>query len=240
MQASDVSRTWSESAATGAARCCTQRDVRDVSDERFPHRVIKGGSHLCAPNYCLRYRVADRRGEEIDTYDRATWAFAASYAGARADGRHRSARVGGSRPSGLGCYLTELVWLRATEGRPARMSPRRPLGGCCPEMMPPQDWRAAASGGTVHAARHARGLRVFGTSRHVVAAGTSAARCYSPRRWSRCTRQSSSVYAIDERRWCSAAGGAVRARGGARLGLIAQFLSRACDRGIRVRARRSS
>ena len=30
-------------------------------------RVIKGGSHLCAPNYCLRYRPAARQGETIDT-----------------------------------------------------------------------------------------------------------------------------------------------------------------------------
>ena len=30
-------------------------------------RVIKGGSHLCAPSYCLRYRPAARQGEAIDT-----------------------------------------------------------------------------------------------------------------------------------------------------------------------------
>ena len=35
--------------------------------DRFPNRVIKGGSHLCAPNYCLRYRPAARQGEAIDT-----------------------------------------------------------------------------------------------------------------------------------------------------------------------------
>ena len=35
--------------------------------ERFPRRVIKGGSHLCAPNYCLRYRPAARQGETVDT-----------------------------------------------------------------------------------------------------------------------------------------------------------------------------
>jgi formylglycine-generating enzyme len=35
--------------------------------ESFPRRVIKGGSHLCAPNYCLRYRPAARQGETIDT-----------------------------------------------------------------------------------------------------------------------------------------------------------------------------
>jgi formylglycine-generating enzyme required for sulfatase activity len=33
----------------------------------LPRRVIKGGSHLCAPNYCLRYRPAARQGEAIDT-----------------------------------------------------------------------------------------------------------------------------------------------------------------------------
>jgi formylglycine-generating enzyme required for sulfatase activity len=35
--------------------------------EGIPRRVIKGGSHLCAPSYCLRYRPAARQGEAIDT-----------------------------------------------------------------------------------------------------------------------------------------------------------------------------
>jgi formylglycine-generating enzyme len=35
--------------------------------ERFPRKVIKGGSHLCAPNYCLRYRPAARQSETVDT-----------------------------------------------------------------------------------------------------------------------------------------------------------------------------
>jgi sulfatase modifying factor 1 len=30
-------------------------------------RVVKGGSHLCAPNYCLRYRPAARQGQPVDT-----------------------------------------------------------------------------------------------------------------------------------------------------------------------------
>jgi formylglycine-generating enzyme required for sulfatase activity len=29
--------------------------------------VIKGGSHLCAPEYCLRYRPAARQGEALDS-----------------------------------------------------------------------------------------------------------------------------------------------------------------------------
>ena len=34
---------------------------------RIPRRVTKGGSHLCAPSYCLRYRPAARQGEAVDT-----------------------------------------------------------------------------------------------------------------------------------------------------------------------------
>ena len=34
---------------------------------RIPQRVLKGGSHLCAPNYCLRYRPAARRPQMVDT-----------------------------------------------------------------------------------------------------------------------------------------------------------------------------
>ena len=33
----------------------------------IPRRVVKGGSHLCAPSYCLRYRPAARQPEAIDT-----------------------------------------------------------------------------------------------------------------------------------------------------------------------------
>jgi formylglycine-generating enzyme len=35
--------------------------------EHIPRRVVKGGSHLCAPNYCLRYRPAARQPQAIDT-----------------------------------------------------------------------------------------------------------------------------------------------------------------------------
>jgi formylglycine-generating enzyme len=35
--------------------------------EHIPRKVIKGGSHLCAPNYCLRYRPAARQAQMIDT-----------------------------------------------------------------------------------------------------------------------------------------------------------------------------
>jgi formylglycine-generating enzyme required for sulfatase activity len=51
--------------------CCTPRNPRaddiPASTQRIPRRVIKGGSHLCAPNYCLRYRPAARQSEDVDT-----------------------------------------------------------------------------------------------------------------------------------------------------------------------------
>jgi formylglycine-generating enzyme required for sulfatase activity len=34
---------------------------------RIPRRVLKGGSHLCAPNYCRRYRPAARYPQPVDT-----------------------------------------------------------------------------------------------------------------------------------------------------------------------------
>jgi sulfatase modifying factor 1 len=34
---------------------------------RIPRKVLKGGSHLCAPNYCRRYRPAARLPEPVDT-----------------------------------------------------------------------------------------------------------------------------------------------------------------------------
>jgi formylglycine-generating enzyme required for sulfatase activity len=54
-----------EPASTPASPCCAAPELQP--GERTPRRVIKGGSHLCAPNYCLRYRPAARQGEAIDT-----------------------------------------------------------------------------------------------------------------------------------------------------------------------------
>jgi formylglycine-generating enzyme required for sulfatase activity len=34
---------------------------------RIPRKVLKGGSHLCAPNYCRRYRPAARFPQPVDT-----------------------------------------------------------------------------------------------------------------------------------------------------------------------------
>ena len=44
--------------------CCVPSTA---ADETIRRHVIKGGSHLCAPNYCLRYRPAARQGQAIDS-----------------------------------------------------------------------------------------------------------------------------------------------------------------------------
>jgi sulfatase modifying factor 1 len=38
-----------------------------LPDIRIPRKVLKGGSHLCAANYCRRYRPAARHPESVDT-----------------------------------------------------------------------------------------------------------------------------------------------------------------------------
>ena len=40
---------------------------RAMPDIKIPRKAIKGGSHLCAPNYCRRYRPAARHAEPVDT-----------------------------------------------------------------------------------------------------------------------------------------------------------------------------
>ncbi|MBA3867377.1 MAG: formylglycine-generating enzyme family protein [Solirubrobacterales bacterium] len=57
--------------------CCAPRNPRVDSpagsfdraapDSHIPRKVIKGGSHLCSPSYCLRYRPGARQGEAIDS-----------------------------------------------------------------------------------------------------------------------------------------------------------------------------
>jgi formylglycine-generating enzyme len=52
--------------------CCGGGSVEESYDPnqpqfRIPRKVVKGGSHLCAPNYCLRFRPAARSPQMIDT-----------------------------------------------------------------------------------------------------------------------------------------------------------------------------
>lgn len=64
--------------ANPAKSCCTPKNPRGGTEndsyERHiptsmqqPRKVLKGGSFLCAPNYCARYRPAARYPEAIDT-----------------------------------------------------------------------------------------------------------------------------------------------------------------------------
>ena len=59
------------------AACCVPHNPRGAAvehsldpampDIRVPRRVLKGGSHLCAPGYCRRYRPAARHPQAIDS-----------------------------------------------------------------------------------------------------------------------------------------------------------------------------
>jgi sulfatase modifying factor 1 len=53
-------------AESGSARpCCASADQRRTGTNAT--RIIKGGSYLCAPNYCLRYRPSARQAQAVDT-----------------------------------------------------------------------------------------------------------------------------------------------------------------------------
>ena len=63
--------------APSTSPCCVPHNPRVTSPDAsydtgrpgdtIPRKVIKGGSHLCAPNYCLRYRPAARQAQAIET-----------------------------------------------------------------------------------------------------------------------------------------------------------------------------
>jgi formylglycine-generating enzyme len=69
---------WSSKHQADAPKaCCVPQNPRGGREDqsydprqpriRIPRKVLKGGSHLCAPNYCRRYRPAARHAEPIDT-----------------------------------------------------------------------------------------------------------------------------------------------------------------------------
>ena len=68
---------WYQAHSKIERACCTLDDPRGAKAEdshdprtpnvRIPRRVMKGGSFLCAPNYCHRYRPAARMAQAIDT-----------------------------------------------------------------------------------------------------------------------------------------------------------------------------
>jgi formylglycine-generating enzyme required for sulfatase activity len=68
---------WSLAVPGEAAHpCCAAHDPRGGTEAdsihpddvaAIPRRVLKGGSHLCAPSYCRRYRPAARHSHPVDT-----------------------------------------------------------------------------------------------------------------------------------------------------------------------------
>ncbi len=67
---------WYGAGAAPAKSCCVPTNPRgpaegvsrDPADPAaIPRKVLKGGSHLCAPSYCQRYRPAARHPQPIDT-----------------------------------------------------------------------------------------------------------------------------------------------------------------------------
>jgi hypothetical protein len=100
-----------------AAPCCAPRDRHAAVSglqprAEIPRKVMKGGSHLCAPNYCLRYRPTARQGETIT--------------------RQRAHRLPMHRPGGSGrlnrrspAHSSPLTAVSPRESRPAAVgSPR--------------------------------------------------------------------------------------------------------------------
>jgi formylglycine-generating enzyme required for sulfatase activity len=63
--------------ADASKPCCIPANPRGGKEDasydpcqpeiRIPRKVLKGGSHLCAPNYCRRYRPAARHPQPTDT-----------------------------------------------------------------------------------------------------------------------------------------------------------------------------
>jgi formylglycine-generating enzyme required for sulfatase activity len=60
---------WYEARHDGGPQdcCARERSVHPDAPGHIPRKVMKGGSFLCAPNYCRRYRPAARMAQPIDT-----------------------------------------------------------------------------------------------------------------------------------------------------------------------------
>jgi formylglycine-generating enzyme required for sulfatase activity len=66
---------WYTSARPVTGGCCGPSQAPEPATTldpenpfpQIPRKVLKGGSHLCAPNYCQRYRPAARMPHSVDT-----------------------------------------------------------------------------------------------------------------------------------------------------------------------------
>lgn len=86
---------WYALAAAPARTCCVPANprggTRAASDGR---KVLKGGSHLCADNYCRRYRPAARHAQATDTGTthigfRCVWRPASTATASKQEGKRR-------------------------------------------------------------------------------------------------------------------------------------------------------
>lgn len=69
--------TRQPAALLDSSPCCAPADPRGATleasydpaspDAPIPRKVVKGGSHLCTPQYCYRYRPAARQPQTVDT-----------------------------------------------------------------------------------------------------------------------------------------------------------------------------
>ena len=113
--------------------CCIPENPRGGQEQesydpcqrsiRIPRKVLKGGSHLCAPNYCRRYRPAARHAQPVDT-STSHVGFRCVVRGQKAwiDDRGRDCLTGGSN-------------VRILESRtrsPTNQTERPRLGHCPP------------------------------------------------------------------------------------------------------------
>jgi formylglycine-generating enzyme len=68
-----IGNVWEWTTTTYRARhvvtspCCGPSSVAAPAAESTIRKALKGGSHLCAPEYCLRYRPAARSPQSLDT-----------------------------------------------------------------------------------------------------------------------------------------------------------------------------
>jgi len=60
-----TSDTYAPRHGKGAQSCCGSSEPKTKG--KFGQKVLKGGSHLCAANYCMRYRPAARSPQTTDT-----------------------------------------------------------------------------------------------------------------------------------------------------------------------------
>ena len=69
-----IGNVWEWTTTTYQARhvvaspCCGPSPAAAPQvDDQATRKALKGGSHLCAPEYCLRYRPAARSPQSLDT-----------------------------------------------------------------------------------------------------------------------------------------------------------------------------